>query len=166
MTPLQRARSELKEVHDKFKARTARRGNHANHDNQRAAAKTASGVEQGNITIKEKLRRTFSPRSRGKLITMYFLYCLPPHCHGSSCHDPCLMTGQHAMVATLMHAMLLLQPAVVQLAAVTAFVAIPSVHVTHVHAAHSCAHTSDHRDSAWNLDHRFREKPISSKLFE
>ena len=76
------------------------------------------------------------------------------------------MTGQHVIVASLMRAVLLLQPAVVQLAAVKAFVAIPSVHVTHVHAAHSCAHTSDHRDSTWNLDHRFREKPISSKLFE
>ena len=73
MTPLQRARSELKDVHDKFKARTSRRGKQANPDNQRAAAKAASSVEQGNVTIKEKLRRTFSPKSRGKLTKLCFV---------------------------------------------------------------------------------------------
>ena len=65
----------------------------------------------------------------------------------------CSMTGQHVIFATLMHAMLLMQPAVVQLAAVIAFVVIPSMQVTHVHAAHSCAHISDHTDLILDSDH-------------
>ncbi len=71
MNPLQRAKSELLDVRERFKTRTIRRGrqNRNTQDQMPADARGATDlvVEQANkTTLKDKLRRTFSPR-RGEL---------------------------------------------------------------------------------------------------
>lgn len=72
MTPLQRAKSELLNVHERFKTRTTTRGkqNRNTQDHMPADARGGTDivVEQANkTTFKDKIRRTFSPR-RGKLL--------------------------------------------------------------------------------------------------
>jgi len=71
MTPLQRARSELLVVRERFKARTTRRGRQNRNPQDQMPADVRDGsdtvVEQANkTTLRDKIRRTFSPR-RGKL---------------------------------------------------------------------------------------------------
>ncbi len=69
MNPLQRAKSELFEVRERFKTRSTRRRQNRNTQDQIAAdVRADTVVEQANkTTLRDKLRRTFSPR-RGKLI--------------------------------------------------------------------------------------------------
>ena len=71
MTPLQRAKSELLVVREKFKTRSIRRGRQNRNPQDQMPADVMGGadliVEQANkTTLKDKIRRTFSPR-RGKL---------------------------------------------------------------------------------------------------
>ena len=71
MTPLQRAKSELLVVHEKFKARTTRRGRQNRNPQDQMPADGRDGadavVQQANkTTLRDKIRRIFSPR-RGKL---------------------------------------------------------------------------------------------------
>ena len=72
MTPLQRAKSELLDVHERFKIRNTRQGRQNRNSQDQMPADVRGGtvtvVEQINkTTLKEKIRRTFSPR-RGKLL--------------------------------------------------------------------------------------------------
>ncbi|KAL0023057.1 hypothetical protein WJX79_006243 [Trebouxia sp. C0005] len=67
MTPLQRAKSELLVVHEKFKARTTRRGRQNRNPQDQMPADGRDGadavVQQANkTTLRDKIRRTFSPR--------------------------------------------------------------------------------------------------------
>jgi len=72
MTPLQRAKSELLDVHERFKTRNTRRGRQNRNTQDQMPADVRGGtdtvVQQANkTTLKDKIRRTFSPR-RGKLL--------------------------------------------------------------------------------------------------
>ena len=72
MNPLQRAKSELLDVRERFKTRTTRRGRQNRNTQDQMPADVRGGTdtvaEQANkTTLKEKIRRTFSPK-RGKLL--------------------------------------------------------------------------------------------------
>lgn len=72
MTPVQRAKSELKDVRERFKTRNTRRSRQNRNPQDQMPADVRGGtdmvVEQANkTTLKDKIKRTFSPR-RGKLL--------------------------------------------------------------------------------------------------
>ncbi len=96
MTPFQRAKSELLDVHERFKTRTTRRGRQNRNTQDQmpddARGDTDTVVEQANkTTLKDKIRRTFSPR-RGKLllcsstVILGGVTCInPKHLHNVQC---------------------------------------------------------------------------------